>query len=133
MRIRCGACLNARPVYRHAGGHAYRSIYCGPIGSVITPTLEQQGLGSLPFASPHCGACREVCPVRIDLPKLLLEHRSRSALHRGDGRRRIAVTADAELPSALTLITGPSRTADIELVLTIGVLGPKELHLVLIG
>jgi L-lactate dehydrogenase complex protein LldF len=70
--IRCGACLNSCPVYREIGGHAYGSVYAGPIGSVITPGL--QGLektSDLPFASSLCGACRDVCPVKIDLPRLL--------------------------------------------------------------
>lgn len=71
--IRCGACLNACPVYRQIGGHAYGSVYPGPVGAVLTPALD--GLGpwrELPHASSLCGACREVCPVRIDIPRLLL-------------------------------------------------------------
>ena len=71
--IRCGACLNACPVYRQIGGHAYGSVYPGPVGAVLTPALA--GLGpwrELPHASSLCGACREVCPVRIDIPRLLL-------------------------------------------------------------
>ncbi len=71
--IRCGACLNACPVYREIGGHAYGSVYPGPVGSVLTPAL--QGIGpwkDLPHASSLCGACREACPVRIDLPQMLL-------------------------------------------------------------
>ncbi len=74
--LRCGACLNACPVYRHAGGHAYGWVYSGPIGAVIDPTLVgHRRAAELPFASSLCGACREVCPVRIDLPRLLLEQR----------------------------------------------------------
>ncbi len=74
--IRCGACLNACPVYREIGGHAYGSVYPGPIGSVVTPALYGVALWSdLPHASSLCGACREVCPVRIDLPGLLLKLR----------------------------------------------------------
>lgn len=77
--IRCGACLNACPVYREIGGHAYGSIYPGPIGSVVSPGLfGLEGFGELAKASTLCGACREVCPVQIDLPKLLLRVR---ALH----------------------------------------------------
>ncbi|MGD0199943.1 MAG: LutB/LldF family L-lactate oxidation iron-sulfur protein [Bryobacteraceae bacterium] len=75
--IRCGACLNHCPVYRKIGGHNYPWVYSGPIGAVITP----QYLGVthqpwLPFASSLCSACAEVCPVKIDLPKLLLELRA---------------------------------------------------------
>src|SRR5215217_3708128 len=75
--IRCGACLNACPVYQQVGGHAYGSVYQGPIGAVITPQLT--GLGKtaqLPYASSLCGACREVCPVKIDIPELLLHLRA---------------------------------------------------------
>ena len=76
--IRCGACLNVCPVYREIGGHAYGSTYSGPIGAVISPQL---GLGvtgadQLPHASTLCGACRDACPVQIDLPRLLLDLRS---------------------------------------------------------
>jgi L-lactate dehydrogenase complex protein LldF len=75
--IRCGACLNACPVYRRIGGHAYGWVYSGPIGALITPELA--GLAQareLPFASSLCGACREVCPVKINIPDLLLHLRS---------------------------------------------------------
>jgi L-lactate dehydrogenase complex protein LldF len=76
--IRCGACMNVCPVFERVGGHAYGSVYPGPIGSVITPAM--RGLdraGELPFASTLCGACAEVCPVKIDLPAMLLELRAR--------------------------------------------------------
>jgi L-lactate dehydrogenase complex protein LldF len=74
--IRCGACLNACPVYREIGGHAYGSVYPGPIGSVVTPALYGIAQWSdLPHASSLCGACRVACPVRIDLPGLLLKLR----------------------------------------------------------
>lgn len=78
--IRCGACLNVCPVYQQVGGHAYGSVYPGPIGAVITPQLT--GLGhaaQLPFASSLCGACRDVCPVKIDIPALLLHLRAQIA------------------------------------------------------
>jgi L-lactate dehydrogenase complex protein LldF len=75
--IRCGACLNACPVYQQIGGHAYGSVYPGPIGAVITPQLIGLGKASqLPYASSLCGACREVCPVKIDIPELLLHLRA---------------------------------------------------------
>ncbi|MBI4312475.1 MAG: iron-sulfur cluster-binding protein [Chloroflexi bacterium] len=75
--IRCGACMNACPVYRKVGGHAYGWVYPGPIGSVVTPALV--GLPTakdLPFASSLCGACREVCPVKINIPRMLLKLRA---------------------------------------------------------
>lgn len=75
--IRCGACLNACPVYQQIGGHAYGSVYPGPIGAVITPQLiGLSKAAQLPYASSLCGACREVCPVKIDIPELLLHLRS---------------------------------------------------------
>ena len=74
--IRCGACLNACPVYQQVGGHAYGSVYPGPIGAVITPQLMGiEKSAQLPYASSLCGACREVCPVKIDIPRLLLHLR----------------------------------------------------------
>lgn len=74
--IRCGACQNACPVYRQTGGHAYGSVYAGPIGAILTPQLH--GLNeaqSLPWASSLCGACYEVCPVKIDIPEVLIHLR----------------------------------------------------------
>jgi L-lactate dehydrogenase complex protein LldF len=73
--IRCGACLNVCPIYRHIGGHAYHSTYPGPIGSIVSPGLFGSVAGHLPFASTLCGACREVCPVKIDIPRMLLHLR----------------------------------------------------------
>jgi L-lactate dehydrogenase complex protein LldF len=75
--IRCGACLNTCPVYQQVGGHAYGGVYGGPIGAVLTPALG--GLADfhdLPQASSLCGACRDVCPVRIDIPRMLLKLRA---------------------------------------------------------
>jgi L-lactate dehydrogenase complex protein LldF len=75
--IRCGACLNACPVYREIGGHTYDGVYGGPVGSVFTPAKDGVRLHhDLPHASTLCGACRDVCPVRIDLPRLLLALRA---------------------------------------------------------
>ena len=77
--IRCGACLNVCPVYRHVGGHAYRSVYSGPIGAVLTPLLapDDAAAAELPHASTLCGACTDLCPVRIPLHDLLLRLRQR--------------------------------------------------------
>lgn len=75
--IRCGACLNACPVYRRIGGHAYESVYPGPIGKLLTPMLESlERYPDLPMASSLCGACLEACPVRIDIPTMLLRMRN---------------------------------------------------------
>jgi L-lactate dehydrogenase complex protein LldF len=73
--LRCGACLNVCPVYRRIGGHAYGSTYPGPIGSIVSPSLFGGAMAHLPFASTLCGACREICPVKIDIPRILLHLR----------------------------------------------------------
>ncbi len=92
--IRCSACLNVCPVYERAGGHAYGSVYPGPIGAVLSPQLTGLGANtdnaSLPFASSLCGACYDVCPVAIDIPSMLVHLRSRAV----DAKR-----AERRLPS----------------------------------
>jgi L-lactate dehydrogenase complex protein LldF len=86
--IRCGACLNTCPVYHKIGGHAYGWVYPGPIGSVLTPQLiGRQHAPDLPFASSLCGACRDVCPIKINIPDMLLHL-----------RHEIKETAHAHLP-----------------------------------
>ncbi len=85
--IRCSACLNVCPVYERTGGHAYGSTYPGPIGAIITPMLS--GLdtaASLPYASSLCGACYEVCPVKINIPEVLV-HLRHETVKRADGAR----------------------------------------------
>jgi L-lactate dehydrogenase complex protein LldF len=85
--IRCGACLNVCPVYREVGGHAYGSVYSGPVGAVLTPALlGHEGWADLPYASTLCGACVEACPVRIDIPRMLLELRGEIAATDGPFR-----------------------------------------------
>jgi L-lactate dehydrogenase complex protein LldF len=82
--IRCGACLNACPIYRNVGGHAYGGVYAGPIGAVLTPLYD--GLEAnhhLPHASSLCGACQAACPVKIAIPELLI--RLRDQLHATPG------------------------------------------------
>ena len=75
--IRCGACLNACPVYRQTGGHAYGSVYPGPIGAILTPQLTgMKHAQSLPYASSLCGVCYEVCPVKINIPEILIDLRA---------------------------------------------------------
>jgi L-lactate dehydrogenase complex protein LldF len=77
--IRCSACLNVCPVYQRTGGHAYGSIYPGPIGAILTPQLDPTpATRSLPYASTLCGACYAVCPVKIDIPRILVHLRSQT-------------------------------------------------------
>jgi L-lactate dehydrogenase complex protein LldF len=82
--IRCGACQNACPVYRQTGGHAYGSVYAGPIGAILTPQLQQMHYAqSLPYASSLCGACYEVCPVKINIPEVLIHLRNKVVKQNG--------------------------------------------------
>ncbi|MFF5504104.1 lactate utilization protein B [Streptomyces roseolus] len=88
--IRCSACLNVCPVYERAGGHAYGSVYPGPIGAILTPQLRgttSEVDASLPYASSLCGACYEVCPVAIDIPEVLVHLREKVADRGGKGHR----------------------------------------------
>ncbi len=92
--IRCGACLNVCPIYRQASGHAYRSVYPGPVGAVLSPLLAGKKfpeLADLPKASSLCGACNEVCPVDIPIPDLLLRLREK-------GKREGAALASVGTP-----------------------------------
>jgi L-lactate dehydrogenase complex protein LldF len=95
--IRCSACLNVCPVYERTGGHAYGSVYPGPIGAILTPQLVGTAeAGSLPFASSLCGACAEVCPVKIDIPEVLVHLRGRAVRERRSGLgERTAMAAAA--------------------------------------
>ncbi|MCH2160813.1 MAG: DUF3390 domain-containing protein, partial [Phycisphaerales bacterium] len=87
--IRCGACLNICPVYRQIGGHAYGSVYPGPIGAILSPQLAGTAAASqLPFASSLCSACRDACPVKIDIPEVLLHLRKKIVDEPGAGRDR---------------------------------------------
>ena len=95
--IRCGACLNTCPVYRKIGGHSFPWVYSGPIGAIITPQF--MGVAhepALPFASSLCGACGEVCPVKIDIPKVLLE--LRSDVKKSGGAREAEPAGEAGVP-----------------------------------
>ncbi len=82
--IRCAACQNACPVYRQTGGHAYGSVYAGPIGAILTPQLQLlQHSQTLPYASSLCGACYEVCPVKINIPEVLIHLRNKVVEQKG--------------------------------------------------
>lgn len=86
--IRCGACLNVCPVYQTIGGHAYGGVYAGPIGAIVSSSIQPTTTAAdLPFASTLCGACAEVCPVKIPIPHLLLHLRERSMAGAMPGER----------------------------------------------
>ncbi|MBA8957192.1 lactate utilization protein B [Actinomadura namibiensis] len=112
--IRCSACLNVCPVYERAGGHAYGSVYPGPIGAILTPQL--RGFSSeldesLPYASTLCGACYDVCPVAIDIPEVLLDLRAKVAAtgrHRGE---RLAMAAARRVLESPALLATAQRAA----------------------
>ncbi|MBS1713311.1 MAG: iron-sulfur cluster-binding protein [Armatimonadetes bacterium] len=113
--IRCGACLNTCPVYRQGSGHAYGHVYSGPVGAVLAPALEGvEALGALAKASTLCGACEEVCPVAIPIPRMLLQLRE-EARRAGQGDpvpwRAFAWTAerDAAWRGSLTLLPLATR------------------------
>ncbi|MGA4980228.1 LutB/LldF family L-lactate oxidation iron-sulfur protein [Streptomyces cinereoruber] len=109
--IRCSACLNVCPVYERAGGHAYGSVYPGPIGAILTPQLRGTASevdASLPYASSLCGACYDVCPVAIDIPEVLVHLREKVAEQGGPGHRleKAAIKAAGWVlnhPSALAM------------------------------
>ena len=109
--IRCSACLNVCPVYERTGGHAYGSVYPGPIGAILNPLLKGVGVDeqtdSLPYASSLCGACFEACPVRIDIPSVLVDLRAQVVdAHRETKTRVPKPEALAMKAAALTFGSG---------------------------
>lgn len=104
--IRCGACLNACPVYKVVGGYTYDATYSGPIGSVLTPFFKGfKGYGHLSYACSLCGKCKEVCPVKIDLPELLLENRKDKVERHPDHKERL-------LMKGVSFVLGSRRWMD---------------------
>jgi L-lactate dehydrogenase complex protein LldF len=114
--IRCGACLNHCPVYRKIGGHSFPWVYSGPIGAIITPQFHGvESEPGLPFASSLCGACAEVCPVKIDIPKILLELRAEvkeeEKRHAGNQAERMAFRTFAYVAARPKLWTRATKLA----------------------
>ncbi|WP_116709842.1 LutB/LldF family L-lactate oxidation iron-sulfur protein [Actinomycetospora cinnamomea] len=118
--IRCSACLNVCPVYERTGGHAYGSVYPGPIGAVLSPQLTgisgpDDPNASLPYASSLCGACFDACPVRIDIPNLLVQQRAASiAAH------RTPTAQDLAMRTVAAAMVSPGRFRAAERVLGLG-------------
>ena len=107
--IRCGACLNICPVYQRIGGHAYGWVYPGPIGAVVSPMLiGLKQAKELPQASSLCGACREVCPVKIDIPRMLLDLRHKSA-ESPDKSQRSAKAAERTVARLYAMLMSSPR------------------------
>ncbi len=121
--IRCSACLNVCPVYERVGGHAYGSVYPGPIGAVLTPQLTgTAGHGdpnaALPYASTLCGACYDVCPVKIDIPTLLVELRARQV--DADRRRLLPGPWAVAMRGASWAMSDGARFAAVERTASVG-------------
>jgi L-lactate dehydrogenase complex protein LldF len=113
--IRCSACLNVCPVYERTGGQAYGSVYPGPIGAILTPQLRgiakhpvDEQTASLPFASSLCGACFEVCPVRIDIPEVLVHLRGQAVRH-SKATHRLPTPEAAGFATAAWTFRSPRR------------------------
>ncbi|MGI5470879.1 lactate utilization protein B [Streptomyces sp. CA-132043] len=117
--IRCSACLNVCPVYERAGGHAYGSTYPGPIGAVLTPQLagmdaaKNDPNSSLPYASTLCGACYDACPVKIDIPSLLVELRHQHTEAAGTTAEKLAMKAAAAVMGRPKLFTTAQKAAGV--------------------
>jgi iron-sulfur cluster protein len=119
--IRCSACLNVCPVYERVGGHAYGSVYPGPIGAILNPLLKGTGdpqTDALPYASSLCGACFEACPVRIDIPEVLVHLRAKVV----DGHRadRVPKPEAVAMKSAAWTFSGGRRLGRAERLTRVG-------------
>lgn len=124
--IRCSACLNVCPVYERAGGHAYGSTYPGPIGAVLTPQLagmhaaKDDPNSSLPYASSLCGACFDACPVKIDIPSLLVELRHQNTEQAGTTAEKLAMKAAAAVMRNPKLYTAVQKAASLSRPVGVG-------------
>ncbi|GAB3881598.1 lactate utilization protein B [Terrabacter terrigena] len=128
--IRCSACLNVCPVYERTGGHAYGSVYPGPIGAVLTPFLTGVTGGtdpndSLPYASSLCGACYDVCPVKINIPDLLVQLRAEHTEARA-AKHRLPTPEAAAMKAAAWVMADPKRFARAGRAATIGRHGIRQ-------
>merc|ERR1711969_196822 len=120
--IRCSACLNVCPVYERTGGHAYGSIYPGPIGAILSPQLtgttgHHDPNASLPYASSLCGACFDACPVRIDIPSILVHLRAAQV---DSERGGMPGGEQAAMTTAAWAMSSPRRFALAEKALSAG-------------
>jgi L-lactate dehydrogenase complex protein LldF len=107
--IRCGACLNICPVYQTVGGHAYGWVYPGPIGSIVSPALVGlKQAKDLPFASSLCGACREVCPIKINIPRMLLHLRHKLTESSDPAEKAVSRTESMLAKGYTRLMSNPS-------------------------
>ncbi len=129
--IRCSACLNICPVYERTGGHAYGSVYPGPIGAILTPQLVGvEHAHSLPYASSLCGACYDVCPVKINIPEVLIHLRGEAVRHKQDagGLKGVAAKVDPENVAFQTLTRVFASQQSYERAQRLGKLGQRALR-----
>ncbi|RAV33027.1 lactate utilization protein B [Corynebacterium heidelbergense] len=116
--IRCSACMNVCPVYERTGGHAYGSIYPGPIGAILTPLLtgvEAAENGSLPYASSLCGSCYDACPVKINIPEMLVRLRAQDVERNHPGGGRVPTSQlDVALAGASWMMSAGKRMDLVE-------------------
>jgi L-lactate dehydrogenase complex protein LldF len=124
--IRCSACLNVCPVYERTGGQAYGSVYPGPIGAILTPQLRgianhpvDKQTASLPFASSLCGACFEVCPVRIDIPEVLVHLRGQ-VVRQSEATHRLPTGEGLGMQVAAWTFRSPRRFSRAERLASLG-------------
>ncbi|MEV6583778.1 LutB/LldF family L-lactate oxidation iron-sulfur protein [Streptomyces sp. NPDC051582] len=118
--IRCSACLNVCPVYERTGGHAYGSVYPGPIGAVLTPQLVGvEHAASLPFASTLCGACYDACPVKINIPEVLTHLRA-EVVDAARRRKRLPTAEAAAMKAAAGVLDSPALLAAAHKVASAG-------------
>ncbi|WP_328980024.1 LutB/LldF family L-lactate oxidation iron-sulfur protein [Streptomyces canus] len=118
--IRCSACLNVCPVYERTGGHAYGSVYPGPIGAVLTPQLVGiENAASLPFASTLCGACYDACPVKINIPEVLVHLRAEAVEAKRRGRL-LPTTEGLAMKAAGAVLGSPRRLAAVQRLAAVG-------------
>ena len=133
MCIRCGACMNICPIYQLVGGHAYQSIYPGPIGAVLTPQLlgafdSGDPAAELPFASTLCGACYDACPVKIDIPSMLVQlRREKVQAEKERGGTAAERTWDVAMATSAKVMSSGKAMAAAEALLPMGrALGGKK-------
>jgi L-lactate dehydrogenase complex protein LldF len=131
--IRCSACLNVCPVYERTGGHAYGSVYPGPIGAILSPQLtgttgHDDPNASLPYASSLCGACFDACPVRIDIPSILVHLRAKQVDQERGVRGGIPGGQDLVMKAAAWAMASPRRFALAEKALAAGRLAANADH-----
>ncbi|MHA6765377.1 lactate utilization protein B [Streptacidiphilus sp. PAMC 29251] len=118
--IRCSACLNVCPVYERTGGHAYGSVYPGPIGAVLTPQLVGvEHAASLPFASTLCGACYDACPVKINIPEVLAHLRAEVVEHKR-AAHRLPTPEALVMRAAAGVLATPGRLATAQKAARLG-------------